>query len=76
MKQGLLHPVNFINKWGDFDSEISEQKLIVEIEQRKELFKLLFTEPIEAVPNNENNVSEQTSNNIEMQEDKIENDLK
>ena len=42
-KEGLLHPINYFQKWGDFDNNITEQSLIKEIKYRKELFITLFT---------------------------------
>lgn len=42
-KEGLLHPINYFQKWGDFDNNITEQSLIKEIKYRKELFNTLFT---------------------------------
>lgn len=64
MKSGLIDPLNYITKWGDFDTNVNEDKIIKEFARRKELFNKLFTSNEENNNNNANN----TLNNLENSE--------
>lgn len=65
MKSGLIDPLNYITKWGDFDANVNEEKIIKEFARRKELFTTLFGANEEkSIDNSENiTVDEETNNN-------------
>jgi hypothetical protein len=67
MKNGLIDPLNYITKWGDFDTNINEEKIIKEFARRKELFNTLFASNEETNNNNANN----TLNNLENSEKNV-----
>ena len=54
MKSGLIDPLNYITKWGDFDTNVNEDKIIKEFARRKELFNTLFSSNEETNNNNAN----------------------
>ena len=83
MNQLLLSPINYIKKWGDFDTDITESDLIKEFENRKILLDKLFKNNSldntsnESNMNNENDVisDNNSDDTIETQKDNLENKI-
>lgn len=72
MKNYELHPLNYYSKWGDFDTNLSEDELINEIQIRKELLTKLELEKnngtAEENPDEENNPNQINEQGFQRQE--------